>query len=241
MMSGPKYELLYVSWVVWVFVSIIVLCTFQLLQMNCCWKLAQIAFELMKKFTMTQRSFVTTWNMILCPPLYTVCVYETWSKLENSKSNDASAHAHKIRLKYILHIKFDCLNVDELLSVCFHMNEQNGNSILWSRQMLNDHHQIDPTHTLTKPRMSAISVRQKNSPKWLRNFDVTEDILYLLNRTKFSTNCIGVCCTYHMLLNFVFIQQYFKWIPLIYECVGEKFCTTFGLFEVALREWKRFK
>lgn len=85
-------------------------------------------------------------------------------RAQNSKSNDASAHAHKIQLKYILYvysIKFDCLNIDELLSVCFHMDKQNafgytkfqcfghGNSLMTI---------IKSTRAFTKPRTSAIFV-----------------------------------------------------------------------------------
>lgn len=69
---------------------------------------------------------------------------------------------HKIQLKYMLYIKFDCLNVDDLLSVCFHMDKQNqnGSSMLWSRQMLNDHHQIDP-HIYENQECLPISVMQQ--------------------------------------------------------------------------------
>lgn len=96
----------------------------------------------------THSSYNEIWNMISCP--LRVCgsacsKRDQNSKLKIKRCKCTCTQTHKIQLKYILYIEFDCLNVDELLSVCFHMNKQNGNSILWSRQMLNDHHQIDPT------------------------------------------------------------------------------------------------
>lgn len=92
---------------------------------------------------MTQRSFVATKKNVSYSAHSVQCVYETCSKTQNQPMQ---VHMHnKFNGNTYYNIKFDCSNVDELLLVCFHIDKQNGNSMLFGHgKMLNDHHQHDP-------------------------------------------------------------------------------------------------
>lgn len=101
-------------------------CVIQL-QTNCCWKLTQIAFELMKKFTIDTKvihnyTYNKIQNMIPCT-VHTVHMRNVikTQKLKNSKAQNQTMHM-KFNWNIYHLLKCDCLYGDKWLSVCFRMN-----------------------------------------------------------------------------------------------------------------------